>query len=97
MGGGQLGRMFAHAAQAMGYKVAVLEPQADCPAGQVADKHIQAAYTDETALAELASLSVAVTTEFENVPAHSVPLLRPALPACRLRRTGWPRNNFFPA
>ena len=26
MGGGQLGRMFAHAAQAMGYKVAVLEP-----------------------------------------------------------------------
>ncbi len=26
MGGGQLGRMFAHAAQSMGYQVAVLEP-----------------------------------------------------------------------
>jgi 5-(carboxyamino)imidazole ribonucleotide synthase len=25
MGGGQLGRMFVHAAQALGYKVAVLE------------------------------------------------------------------------
>jgi 5-(carboxyamino)imidazole ribonucleotide synthase len=34
MGGGQLGRMFAHAAQAMGYKVAVLEPAGDCPAGR---------------------------------------------------------------
>jgi 5-(carboxyamino)imidazole ribonucleotide synthase len=75
MGGGQLGRMFAHAAQAMGYKVAVLEPQADCPAGQVADKHIQAGYTDEKALAELAALSVAVTTEFENVPAQSLAFL----------------------
>jgi len=72
MGGGQLGRMFAHAAQAMGYKVAVLEPQADCPAGQVADRHIEAAYTDEKALAELASMSVAVSTEFENVPAQSL-------------------------
>ena len=32
LGGGQLGRMFAHAAQAMGYRVAVLEPSTDCPA-----------------------------------------------------------------
>jgi 5-(carboxyamino)imidazole ribonucleotide synthase len=75
MGGGQLGRMFAHAAQAMGYKVAVLEPQADCPAGQVADRHIEAAYTDEGALGELAVLSVAVSTEFENVPAQSLTFL----------------------
>ncbi len=75
MGGGQLGRMFAHAAQAMGYKVAVLELQADCPAGQVADRHIEAAYTDERALGELAALSVAVSTEFENVPAQSLTFL----------------------
>jgi 5-(carboxyamino)imidazole ribonucleotide synthase len=75
MGGGQLGRMFAHAAQAMGYKVAVLEPQTDCPAGQVADKHIEAAYIDERALGELAALSVAVSTEFENVPAQSLTFL----------------------
>jgi 5-(carboxyamino)imidazole ribonucleotide synthase len=44
MGGGQLGRMFAHAAQAMGYKVAVLEPAADCPAGQVAERLVEAGY-----------------------------------------------------
>jgi 5-(carboxyamino)imidazole ribonucleotide synthase len=72
MGGGQLGRMFAHAAQSMGYKVAVLEPSADCPAGQVADEVLAADYTDHAALAELARRCVAITTEFENVPADSM-------------------------
>jgi 5-(carboxyamino)imidazole ribonucleotide synthase len=72
MGGGQLGRMFAHAAQAMGYKVAVLEPAADCPAGQVAERLINAPYTDPQALDQLAAECVAVTTEFENVPAESL-------------------------
>ena len=75
MGGGQLGRMFAHAAQAMGYKVAVLEPSADCPAGQVAERLVQAGYDDNIALGQLAALCSAVTTEFENVPADSMNLL----------------------
>lgn len=75
MGGGQLGRMFAHAAQAMGYKVAVLEPAEDCPAGQVAERLINAAYTDSVALGQLSALCAAVTTEFENVPADSMNLL----------------------
>jgi 5-(carboxyamino)imidazole ribonucleotide synthase len=75
MGGGQLGRMFAHAAQAMGYKVAVLEPAADCPAGQSADRLLVAGYTDGAALAELGALCAAVTTEFENVPADSLAAL----------------------
>jgi 5-(carboxyamino)imidazole ribonucleotide synthase len=75
MGGGQLGRMFVHAAQAMGYKVAVLEPARDCPAGHAADHLLCADYTDEAALAELAEQCVAVTTEFENVPAKSLEFL----------------------
>jgi 5-(carboxyamino)imidazole ribonucleotide synthase len=75
MGGGQLGRMFAQAAQATGYKVAVLEPATDCPAGHVADRLLTADYTDAAALAELAGLCAAVTTEFENVPADSLALL----------------------
>jgi len=75
MGGGQLGRMFAHAAQAMGFKVAVLEQEADCPAGQVADRLIGTAYTDAAGLAQLASLCAAVTTEFENVAADSLATL----------------------
>jgi 5-(carboxyamino)imidazole ribonucleotide synthase len=72
MGGGQLGRMFAHAAQAMGYKVAVLEPTRDCPAGHAAELVLTADYTNPEALAELARKCVAITTEFENVPADSM-------------------------
>lgn len=72
MGGGQLGRMFCHAAQALGYRVAVLDPAAEGPAAAVADMHIQAAYDDETALIKLAQRCRAVTTEFENVPAKSL-------------------------
>ena len=75
MGGGQLGRMFAHEAQAMGYKVAVLEPEQDCPTGHVADRHFLADYSDEVALTEMASLCAAVTTEFENVAADSLAIL----------------------
>ena len=72
MGGGQLGRMFAHAAQAMGYQVAVLEPADACPAGQVAQRLINVGYSDATGLDALAAQCLAVTTEFENVPAESL-------------------------
>ncbi len=40
LGGGQLGRMFCMAAQSLGYKVCVLDPGSDSPAGAVADDHI---------------------------------------------------------
>lgn len=32
LGGGQLGRMLAIAARALGYRIAVLDPDPDCPA-----------------------------------------------------------------
>lgn len=72
MGGGQLGRMFAQAAQSMGYRVAVLDPDEHCPAGQVADRQVTAGYTDEAGLQALAGLCSAITTEFENVSAQSL-------------------------
>ncbi len=75
IGGGQLGRMFCHAAQDLGYKVAVLDPDTRSPAGAVADLHIRAPYDDPAALDELAARCVAVTTEFENVPAASLEAL----------------------
>ena len=75
MGGGQLGRMFVHAAQAMGFKVAVLEAAPDSPAGQAADMLIAADYADAAALAQLGQACVAITTEFENVPADSLDAL----------------------
>lgn len=69
IGGGQLGRMFAQSAQSMGFAVWVLDPDADSPAGQLADRHLCAAYDDAAALDEMAAHCAAVTTEFENVPA----------------------------
>jgi 5-(carboxyamino)imidazole ribonucleotide synthase len=75
VGGGQLGRMFCFAAQAMGYRVAVLDPDESSPAGAVADRHLRAAYDDEASLTELARLCAAVSTEFENVPAASLDFL----------------------
>ena len=72
MGGGQLGRMFVHAAQAMGYATAVLDPDPQSPAGLVSHHHIQTAYTDAAGLSRLAACCDAITTEFENVPADAL-------------------------
>ena len=72
LGGGQLGRMFCMAAQSLGYKVCVLDPAADSPAGAVADRQLRAAYDDASALDELAARCRAATTEFENVPAPAL-------------------------
>jgi 5-(carboxyamino)imidazole ribonucleotide synthase len=72
MGGGQLGRMFVHAAQSMGYFTAVLDPDPGSPAGRVSHHHVQADYLDEIALATLGGFSDAITTEFENVPAEAL-------------------------
>jgi len=72
IGGGQLGRMFCHSAQSLGYKVAVLDPDTLSPAGAVADLHICAAYDDAQALARLGALRQAVSTGSENVPAQSL-------------------------
>ena len=72
LGGGQLGRMFVHAAQSMGYFTAVLDPDATSPAGRVSHHHIQTSYLDEHGLAELARCCTAITTEFENVPAQAL-------------------------
>ena len=83
MGGGQLARMFVHAAQRMGYATAVLDPDPVSPAGLVAHRHFCTDYLDPAGLAGLADFSAAVTTEFENVPARALSALagrRPVSP-----------------
>ncbi len=85
LGGGQLGRMFTLAAHSMGYRVTVLDPDRSSPAGAIADVHLRAAYQDHEALQLLADSCVAVTTEFENVPAES---LRWLAAHCTVRPTG---------
>ncbi len=75
LGGGQLGRMFTMSALSMGYRVTVLDPDTESPAGALADVHLCAAFDDSEALQQLADTCVAVTTEFENVPAESMAFL----------------------
>jgi 5-(carboxyamino)imidazole ribonucleotide synthase len=75
LGGGQLGRMFCMAAQSLGYRVCVLDPADDSPAGSIADHHVQADYLDEAGLMQLAQRCRAATTEFENVPAAALAFL----------------------
>ena len=80
LGGGQLGRMWAHEAQRMGYQTVVLDPDPHSPAGLVSHHHVQADYTDPAALAELVRRCDAVTTEFENVPAAALAELAHHMP-----------------
>ncbi|WP_027016924.1 5-(carboxyamino)imidazole ribonucleotide synthase [Comamonas composti] len=80
LGGGQLGRMFVHAAQSMGYFTAVLDPDATSPAGLVSHRHVRTGYEDPQGLAELAQTCAAVTTEFENVPAAALNQLASSMP-----------------
>lgn len=80
LGGGQLGRMFTAEARRMGYRVVVLDPDPDAPAGQLADRHIARSWSDPEALSELAKSCDAVTTEFENVPADVLRALAAHLP-----------------
>ena len=83
IGGGQLGRMLAMAAARLNFRTVILEPQPDCPAAQVANSQIVAAYDDPHALGQLADLSDLITYEFENVPvaaAEKLAASRPVFP-----------------
>ncbi|MCX8145163.1 MAG: 5-(carboxyamino)imidazole ribonucleotide synthase [Azovibrio sp.] len=80
LGGGQLGRFFVAAAHELGYKVWVLDPDPNSPAGLIADRHLCAAYDDYAALDEIAAHCAAVSTEFENVPAATLAYLDKFIP-----------------
>lgn len=75
LGGGQLGRMFAMAARRLGYRVAALDPNRDCPAAGVVDHLVCARLDDEAAWSQMAQLCAAVTVETENVPAQALEYL----------------------
>lgn len=107
LGGGQLARFFVIAAHEMGYRVMVLDPDKNSPAGLLADVHLCAAYDDQAALDRMASECVAVTTEFENVPASTLSALAQSVPVhpaasavaiCqhRISEKNFLRDNGFP-
>jgi 5-(carboxyamino)imidazole ribonucleotide synthase len=67
LGGGQLGRMVILEGRKMGYRFVTLDPDEDCPGGQVADRHITGRFDDERAAAELAREADVILYEFENM------------------------------
>jgi 5-(carboxyamino)imidazole ribonucleotide synthase len=80
LGGGQLGRMLGLAGRAMGYRIAVLDPDPDCPAAAVADRLIIGSYDDVGAAMRLADVSAVVTYELEHVAAEVVQALELRVP-----------------
>ena len=79
LGGGQLGRMFAHAARRMGYRVHCFTDRPG-PATAAADRSTIAGFDDVAALDRFAADVAAVTLEFENVPADAVARLSDRVP-----------------
>lgn len=107
LGSGQLGRMFAVAARRLGYRVHTLSPDDDTPTGQLADREVNAAYTDAAALEDFARGVDVVTFEFENVPVAAAEIVAqhaPVRPAGqvlhvaqnRLREKTFLADNGFP-
>lgn len=91
LGGGQLARMTAVAASTLGIEVAILEREANSPAGRIAAREVTGAWTDEQALAALAQDTLAVTLENEFVEVAALEWLSargiPVFPTARTLAT----------
>ncbi|MFT5424481.1 MAG: 5-(carboxyamino)imidazole ribonucleotide synthase [Phycisphaerales bacterium] len=79
LGGGQLARMMAQAAEPMGVRCRVLDPSEHPSAARFAE-HVRTDYDDPAGLAQLAQGAAAVTYEWENVPAESAERLAESVP-----------------
>ncbi len=80
VGGGQLGRMFAVAAAAMGYKVVIFTDAEDSPASHVANQTVVGDLNDQEAIDRFAEQCDVITLEFENIPATTIARCRKFAP-----------------
>lgn len=107
LGGGQLGRMTALAARAMGYRIHVLDPDAECSASPVADRVVAAKFDDADAARELARHCDVVTLEIEQIATGVIDaanVYAPTRPSShvvgivqdRAKEKAWLRNEGFP-
>jgi 5-(carboxyamino)imidazole ribonucleotide synthase len=83
LGGGQLGRMSAHAAARLGYRTHVFTPEAGSPAGEVASAVTVAAFEDAVALRAFCASVDVLTFEFENIPPAVLDVLDTSGVPCR--------------
>lgn len=106
-GGGQLGRMTAMAARAMGYRIQVLDPDPACAARFVVDGCIEASWDDAREAANLARGCDVVTLEIEQISLASMDAaanfapVRPgravlAVIQNRVQQKDWLRTHGFP-
>lgn len=106
-GGGQLGRMTALAARSMGYRIHVLDPDAECSAAPVADRVIAAGFDNVDSARELARQSSVVTLEIEQIATDALRAAQehaPVRPGAtvigiiqdRARQKDWLRDSGFP-
>ncbi len=107
LGGGQLGRMTAMAARTMGYRVRVMDPEPNCPAGFVVDETVVGRWDDVDAARRLASGADAVTLEIEQIGVDALRVveglapLRPGVEPIRIiqdktLQKPWLAENGFP-
>jgi len=80
LGGGQLGRMMALAARRMGYRICVLDRDARCPTGQVADDVVVGTLDDLESATMVAERSAVITLDTEHVPAEVLEAIAPICP-----------------
>lgn len=103
LGGGQLGRMTALAAIALGYRCHIFCPEKDSPAKQATSLATTAGYDNKLALGRFAKAVDVVTFEFENVPADTAEFLaervavRPAPDALRIAQDRIKEKDFLRA
>lgn len=106
-GGGQLGRMTAMAARAMGYRILILDPDPACPARFVVDGLIEAGWDDAREAANLARGCDVVTLEIEQIAQNSMEAAAAFAPVRpgramlgiiqdRIEQKDWLRRNGFP-
>jgi len=75
LGGGQLGKMIAIAANKLGYRTCLYCPKGDNPAEDYVDEYLHGNWEDVKKLGIFASRVTVITSEFENVPATTLNLL----------------------
>lgn len=106
-GGGQLGRMTAMAARAMGYRILVLDPDPACAARFVVDGCIEAGWDDSREAANLARGCDVVTLEIEQISMASMEAAASFAPVRpggamlgviqdRIEQKDWLQRNGFP-